>query len=68
MKEIKPGNPKGNQPWIFTGRTDTEADAPNIWLPYANRQCIGNNKQTKKHDAGKDWSQERKETEDKMVG
>ena len=32
-KEIKPVNPKGNQSWIFTGKTDTEADAPKLWSP-----------------------------------
>ena len=57
-KEIKPINSKGNQPWIFIGRTDAEAqlDAKN-WL-------IG-----KDPDAGKDWGQEKKGvTEDEMVG
>ena len=34
-KEIKPVNPKGNQPWIFVGRVDTEADSPILWLPNA---------------------------------
>ena len=37
-KEIKPANPKGNQPWIFTGRTDAEAEAPIIWPPNAKSQ------------------------------
>ena len=32
-KEIKPVNPKGNQPWIFIGRTDAKAEAPILWLP-----------------------------------
>ena len=68
IKEIKPGNPKGNQPWIFTGRTDIEADTPIVWPPDVNRQLIGD-KQTKKHVAGKNWRQEIKETiEDEMVG
>ena len=48
-KEIKPVNPKGNQPRIFIGRTDAEAEAPIIWLPYVKRQLIG-----KEPDAGKD--------------
>ena len=40
-KEIKPVNPKGNQPWIFTGRTDTEAEAPILWPPDAKNRFIG---------------------------
>ena len=50
-KEIKPVNPKGNQPWLFIGRTD--AEAPIFWLPDAKCQLIG-----KDPDAGKDWEQE----------
>ena len=62
-KEIKPVNPKGNQPWIFTGRTDAEAEAPILWPPDAKNWLIG-----KDPDAGKDWSQEEKgTTEDEMV-
>ena len=61
-KEIKPVNLKGYQPWIFIGRTDTEA--PILWSPDAKSQLIG-----KDLDAGKDWGQEEKRaTEDKMVG
>ena len=52
-KEIKPVNPKGNQPWIFIGRTDVEAETPIIWLPDAKSRLIG-----KDPDAGKDWGQE----------
>ena len=52
-KELKPVNPKGNQPWIFTGRTDTEA--PILWPLDAKSQLIG-----KDPDAGKDWRQEKK--------
>ena len=48
-KEIKPVNPKGNQPWIFIGRTDAEAEAPIIWLPNVMSWLIG-----KDPDAGKD--------------
>ena len=48
-KEIKPVNPKGNQPWILTGRTDTEAETPILWPPNMNNQLIG-----KDPDAGKD--------------
>ena len=61
-KEIKPVNPKGNQLWIFTGRTDAEAPIP--WPPGVESQPIG-----KDSDARKDWGQEDKgETEDEMVG
>ena len=60
-KEIKPVNLKGNQPWIFTGRTD--AEAPILWPPDAKHQLIG-----KDPDAGKDWGQEERVTEDEMVG
>ena len=52
-KEIKPGNPKGNQPWILIGKTD--AEAPILWLPDANSWLTG-----KDPDAGKDWRQRRK--------
>ena len=63
-KEIKPVNPKGNQPWIFTGWTDPEAEAPILWLPVGKSWLIGKNS-----DAGKDWGQEEKGmTEDEMVG
>ena len=59
-KEIKPVNPEGNQLWIFTGRTDAEAEAPILWPPDVKSQLIG-----KDPDAGKDWGQEEKgETED----
>ena len=54
-KEIKPVNPKGNQPWIFIGRTIAEAEAPILWPPDAKSQCIG-----KDADAGKDWRQRRR--------
>ena len=54
-KEIKPVNPKGNQPWIFIGGTDTEAKAPIFLLPDEKSQLIG-----KDPDAGKDWGQEEK--------
>ena len=62
-KEIKPINPKGDQPWIFIGRTDAKAEAPILWPPDANSWLIG-----KDLDAGKDWRQEEKEAaEDEMV-
>ena len=63
-KEIKPVNPKGNQPWIFIGRTDAEAEALTLWLPDAKCWLTG-----KDPDAEKDWGQEEKGTkEDEMVG
>ena len=62
-KEIQPVHPKGNQSWIFTGRTDAEAEAP-VLRPDAKKWLIG-----KDPDAGKDWRQEEKGmTEDEMVG
>ena len=63
-KEIKPVNPKENQPWVFIGRTDTEPEAPILWPPDVKSWPIG-----KDPDAGKDWGQEKKgEKEDEMVG
>ena len=60
-KEIKPVNPKGNQPWIFTGKTD--AEAPILWPPDAKNWLIG-----KHPDARKDWRQKKKgTTEDEIV-
>ena len=62
-KKIKPVNPEGNQPWIFIGRTDAEAEAPIFCPPDAKSRLIG-----KDPDAGKDWRHEDKvATEDKMV-
>ena len=63
-KEIKPVNPKGNQPWIFIGRTDAKAETPILWPPDGKSQLIGKNL-----DVGKDWGQEEKgAAEDEMVG
>ena len=62
-KDIKPVNPKGNQSWVFIGRTDAEAEVPILWLPDAKSQLIG-----KDPDAGKDWRQEKGVTGDEMVG
>ena len=63
-KEIQPVNPKGNQPWIFIGRTDAEAETPILWPPDVKNWLI-----VKDPDAGKDWRQEEKGmTEDEMVG
>ena len=62
-KEIKPVNPKGNQSWIFIGRTDAEAETPILWPPDVKNWLTG-----KDPDAGKDWRQEEKGTiEDKVV-
>ena len=60
-EEIKPVNPKGNQSWIFIGRTDSEA--PILWPPDVKNWLIG-----KDPDAGKDWRQEKGTIERKMVG
>ena len=61
---IKPLNPKGNQPWILVGRTDTEAEEPILWSSDSKNQLVG-----KDPDAGKDWGQEEKGVrEDEMVG
>ena len=62
-KEIKPVNPKGNKPWIFTGRTDAEADAPILWPCDSKSQLIG-----KDPDAGKVGEQEEKWVENEMLG
>ena len=62
-KEIQPVNPKGNQSWIFIGRTDAETETPTLWSPDAKNWQLG-----KDPDAGKDWRQEEKEmTDDEMV-
>ena len=63
-KMIKQVNRKGNQPWIFIGRTDAIAEAPVLWSPDVKSPLTG-----KDPDAGKDWGQEEKgTTEDEMVG
>ena len=63
-EEIKPINSKGNQPWIFIGKTDAEAEAPILWSPDPKGPFIG-----KDPDTGQDWRQEEKGiTEDEMVG
>ena len=56
-KEIQPVHPKGNQSWIFIGRTDAEAETPILWLPDAKNWLIW-----KDPDVGKDWRQEEKGT------
>ena len=57
-KEIQPVHAKGNQSWVFIGRTDTEAEAPILWPPDSKSQLI-----RKDPDAGKDWMQEEKDKE-----
>ena len=63
-KKIQPIHPKGNQSWIFIGKTDAKAEIPIFWSPDAKSWLIG-----KDLDAGKDWRQEVKAViEDEMVG
>ena len=63
-KEIQPVYPKGDQSWVFIGRTNNEAETPILQPPDAKNWLIG-----KDPDAGKDWRQEEKVmTEDEMVG
>ena len=63
-KEIKPVHAKGDQSWVFIGRTDAEAETPILWPPHAKSWLIG-----KDADAGRDWGQEEKgTTEDEMAG
>ena len=67
-KEIKPVNPKGNQPWIFIGRTDAEAEAPVLGAE-APTPDVKHWLLRKDPDAGTDWRQEEKgSTEDQMIG
>ena len=63
-KEIQPVHSKGDQSWVFFGRTDAKAETPVLWPPHAKSWLIG-----KDSDAGRDWGQEKKgTTEDEMVG
>ena len=63
-KEIQPVHPKGDQSWIFIGRTDAEAETSILWPPDVKNLLIGKNP-----DAGKDWRwKEKGTTEDEMVG
>ena len=62
-KEIKPVDSNGNQPWLFIGRTFAEAEAPLLWPLNVKSWLTG-----KDPDAGQDWGQEEKRTEDEMVG
>ena len=63
-KEIQPVHPKGDQSWVFIGRTDAEAGTPILWPPDVKSSLIG-----KDPDAGRDWRQKEKgTTEDEIVG
>ena len=63
-KEIQAAHPKGDQSWVFVGKTDAEAETPILWPSDVKSWLIW-----KDFDAGKDWGQEEKETtEDEMVG
>ena len=63
-KEIQPVHLKGDQSWVFIGRTDFEAETLILWPPHVKSSLIG-----KDTDAGRDWGQEEKGmTEDKMAG
>ena len=63
-KEIKPVNPKGNQPWVFIGRAGAETETPILWPPDVKNWLIW-----KDPDGRKDWGHEKKRvTEDEMVG
>ena len=61
-KEIQPVHPKGDQSWVFIGRTDAEAETPVLWPPDAKSWLIG-----KDPDAGRDWGQEEKGTTEDEV-
>ena len=62
-KEFQPVHPKGDQFWVFIGRTEAEAETPVLWPPHAKSWFIG-----KDPDAGRDWGQEKGMTEDEMAG
>ena len=63
-EKIQPLQPKGDQSWVFTGRTDAKAETPTLWPPDAKSWLIG-----KHSDAGRDWGQEEKgTTENVMAG
>ena len=64
LAHTQPVHPKGDQSWVFIGRSDAEAETPTLWPPDAKSWLIW-----KDPDAGKDWGQEEKETtEDELVG
>ena len=60
--KIQPVNPKGNQPWVFTGRNEAEAETPTLWPPAGKNWLNG-----KDPDVGEDWRQEKGVTEDDVV-
>ena len=63
-KEVQPVHPKGDQSWVFIGRTDAKAETPTLWPPHAKSWLIG-----KDPEAVRDWGQEEKRmTEDEMAG
>ena len=63
-KEMQPVHPKGDQSWVFIGRTVAKAETSILWPPHAKTRLIG-----KDPDAGRDWGQEEKGmTEDEMAG
>ena len=62
-KEIQPVHPQGDQSWVFIGRTDAEAEIPILWPSHVKSWLIG-----KDLDAGRDWGQEKRTTEDEMAG
>ena len=63
-KEIQPAHPKGDQSWVFFGRTDAKAETPILWPPHVKCCLIG-----KDPDTGRNWGQEEKgTTEDEMAG
>ena len=63
-KEVQPVHSKGDQSWVFIGRTDAKAETPILWPPHVKSCLIG-----KDSDVGRDWGQEEKGmTEDEMVG
>ena len=63
-KEIQPVHPKGDQSWVFIGRTNAKAETPVLWPPHVKSGLIGEDS-----DAGRDWGQEEKgTTEDEMAG
>ena len=61
-KEVQPVHPKGDQSWVFIGRTDAKAETPILWPPHEKSWLVG-----KDPDAGRDWGQEKGTTEDKMA-
>ena len=62
-KEVQPVHPKGDQSWVFIGRTDAKDETLILWPPHAKSWFIG-----KDPDAGRDWGQEKGTTEDEMAG